>query len=137
MGKGKGTRSKAGGANEAILRRDRELRDKNARAEKDDIDDHDTKNERFISFLSNSNKNSGKTGESDDDEDADDDAAFDLAAGGSSSEDEDEDKESGESNSDEGSENASGDEVRACFLFFLSLLCAYKFFLGMIKHLEY
>jgi hypothetical protein len=99
MGKGKSKGSKSGGADESILRRDREQRERNAqkdRAEK--IDEDELNDDKFISFLSKSNANTEDSGAESEDR------AFDLAAGGSSSDEavhEDEDSDDSSSASDE------------------------------------
>jgi hypothetical protein len=103
MGKGKSKSSKSGGADESILRRDREQRDRNAqkdRAEK--IDEDELNDDKYISFLSKSNANTEDSGAESEDH------AFDLAAGGSSSDEAGHEDEDSSSTSDaEDSTNVS------------------------------
>jgi len=100
---GRGKRAKSGGADEGVLRRDREEKQRanliEARQE-GDADAADDKDDAFISFLGKANGRQNQESES---EDVD---AFDLAAGGTSSDDDDENSEE-----ESGSDSEDDEEV--------------------------
>jgi len=102
MGRGRG--AKSGGADESVLRRDREEKQRASLVEaqqEGDADAADDKDDAFISFLGKTNGRQSQDSESEDDE------AFDLAAGGTSSDDD----EKSESEEDSGSESEEDNSV--------------------------